>query len=74
MALYIPHSIFHLERLLYVRPETLGPYYVILSMRIHRFLKNSRNYLKILGARRVTRNNFRNQKPENNAPHHPKFR
>ena len=29
MALYIPHSIFHLARLLYVRPETFGPYYVI---------------------------------------------
>ena len=28
MALYIPHSIFHLERLLHVRPETFGPYYV----------------------------------------------
>ena len=28
MALYIPHSIFHLARLLYVRPETFGPYYV----------------------------------------------
>ena len=28
MALYIPHSIFHLAWLLYVRPETLGPYYV----------------------------------------------
>ena len=28
MALYIPHSIFHLARLLYVRPETSGPYYV----------------------------------------------
>ena len=28
MALYIPHSIFHLSRLLYVRPETFGPYYV----------------------------------------------
>ena len=26
MALYIPHSIFHLARLLYVRPETFGPY------------------------------------------------
>jgi hypothetical protein len=25
MALYIPHSIFHLARLLYVRPETFGP-------------------------------------------------
>ena len=28
MALYIPHSIFHLPRLLYVRPETFGPYCV----------------------------------------------
>ena len=28
MALYIPHSIFHLARLLYVRPETFGPHYV----------------------------------------------
>ena len=27
MALYIPHSIFHLAPLLYVRPETVGPYY-----------------------------------------------
>ena len=31
MALYIPHSIFHLARLLYVRPETFGPYYVLLT-------------------------------------------
>ena len=29
MALYIPHSIFHLARLLYVRPENFGPYYVL---------------------------------------------
>ena len=28
MALYIPHSIFHLAQLLYVRPETFEPYYV----------------------------------------------
>ena len=28
MALYIPHSILHLARLLYVRPETFGLYYV----------------------------------------------
>ena len=28
MALYIPNSIFHLAGLLYVRPETFGPYYV----------------------------------------------
>ena len=31
MALYIPHSIFHLARLLYVRPETFGPYYIVTS-------------------------------------------
>jgi hypothetical protein len=29
MPLYIPHSIFHLARLLYVRSETFGPYYVV---------------------------------------------
>ena len=29
MALYMPHSIFHLARLLYVRPENFGPYYVL---------------------------------------------
>ena len=32
MALYIPHSIFHLARLLYVRPETFGPCYVSQTM------------------------------------------
>ena len=32
MALYIPHSIFHLARLLYVRPETFGPHYVLSSL------------------------------------------
>ena len=32
MALYIPHSIFHLARLLYVRLETFGPYYVMLEL------------------------------------------
>ena len=29
MALYIRHSIFHMARLLYARPETFGPYYVM---------------------------------------------
>ena len=28
MALYIPHSVFHLARILYVRPENPGPHYV----------------------------------------------
>jgi hypothetical protein len=31
MALYIPHSIFHLAWLLYVRPETFEPYYVYVT-------------------------------------------
>ena len=30
MSLYILHSISHLARLLYVSPETFGPYYVCL--------------------------------------------
>ena len=29
MALYIPHSIFHLARLLYFRLETFGSYYIM---------------------------------------------
>jgi hypothetical protein len=33
MALNIPHSIFYLARLLYVRPETFGPSYVYISIR-----------------------------------------
>ena len=32
MALYIPHSIFHLARLFYVRPETFVPYYVYFDL------------------------------------------
>jgi hypothetical protein len=28
MALYIPRSIFHLAPLLFLKPETFGPYYV----------------------------------------------
>ena len=43
MALYIPHSIFHLVRLLYVRPKTFGPYYVF-HLSLH--LSTSRNYNK----------------------------
>ena len=34
MALYIPHSIFHLARLLCIRPETFGPYYVTLFLNL----------------------------------------
>ena len=33
MALYIPHSILHLARLLYVRPETFGPYHIFSFLR-----------------------------------------
>ena len=32
MALCIPHSVFHLARLLYVRPENFGPYYGSLAL------------------------------------------
>jgi len=32
MALYIPQSILHLARSLYVRPETYGPTYVDLAV------------------------------------------
>ena len=39
MALYIPHSIFHLARLLYVRPETFGPYYVRTAQEIKKVFK-----------------------------------
>ena len=35
MALYIPHSIFQLARLLYVRPETFGSYYVSQSNELY---------------------------------------
>ena len=40
MALYIPHSIFHLARLLYVRPETFGPNYVTICTK-YRSLRTS---------------------------------
>ena len=40
MALYIRHSIFHLARLLYVRPETFGLYYVpLLDVQYWRLMK-----------------------------------
>ena len=32
MMLYVPHSIFHLARLLYVRPETFGPILLCLCL------------------------------------------
>jgi hypothetical protein len=35
MALYILRSIFHLARLLYVRPETFGP--ILVSHKLHDF-------------------------------------
>ena len=45
MALYIPHSIFHLARLLYVRPETFGPYYVGLDFVYNFSLKKNFHYI-----------------------------
>ena len=41
MALYIPHSIFHLARLLYVRPETFGPYYIAIIGNVISAYRNS---------------------------------
>ena len=46
MTLYIPHSIFHLARLLYVKPETFGPYYVqprSSYTRLHETCRESKN-------------------------------
>ena len=49
MALYIPHSIFHLARLLYVRPETFGPYYVDTHMIFEKaFLRHRRNIVYLV--------------------------
>ena len=48
MALYIPHSIFQLARLLYVRPENLGPYYVqVLNFYFKIYLQVLNFYFKI---------------------------
>ena len=49
MALYIPHSIFHLARLLYVRPETFGPYCVRLNM-CNAYLVFIYGYVWVLGS------------------------
>ena len=43
MALYIPHSIFHLARLLYVRPETFGPYYVNINLQPISMIRTTSN-------------------------------
>ena len=56
MALYIPHSVFHLARLLYVRPETFGPYYicVLLHRRLFIFIisvvKLNKDFTKALNG------------------------
>ena len=51
MALYIPHSIFYLARLLYVRPETFGPYCVHTATSknyfTHQHLKNCLYYIHV---------------------------
>ena len=53
MALYMPHSIFHL----YVRPETFGPYYVHASLPIRtkgRILGTLKKGLKLFFRNRIT--------------------
>ena len=52
MALYIPHSIFHLARLLYVRPETFGTYYVSLLCALGTMHVNLEHVDEIVFARR----------------------
>jgi hypothetical protein len=47
MALYIPRSIFHLARLLYVRPETFGPTLVPYVFRNFRFFQLTRIVLPV---------------------------
>ena len=46
MELYIPHSIFHLARLLYVRPENFWTHYVYDIKQQTVFDTASRNYSK----------------------------
>ena len=53
MALYIPHSIFHLVRLLYVRQETFGTYYV----RNH----YQRVYIKYMFSLKLCKNMYLNE-------------
>ena len=50
MALYIPQSILHLARSLYVRPETYGPTYVCVcgALMVLNILKTERNLLYML--------------------------
>ena len=50
MALFIPHSIFHLALLLYVRPETFGPYCVFprLTRRTMRLLPHKSFWHSVL--------------------------
>ena len=43
MALYIPQSILHLARSLYVRPETYGPNYLYIYIYI--YIKNGNCYV-----------------------------
>ena len=47
MALYIPHSILHLARLLYVRPETFGPCYVLSANQPETALTQNNRYLAV---------------------------
>ena len=65
MALYIPHSIFHLERLLYVRPETFRPNYVrtVVSKRAKTVIVNKVNAVWIYFIY-----------PNANIHYHPLFR
>jgi hypothetical protein len=52
MALYIPHSIFHLARLLYVRPETFETYYVFINFWM-RHTKFSFKFITIFDSKEI---------------------
>ena len=73
MALYIPHSIFDLARLLYVRPETFGPYYVPVGIYVkwidkHEHNSQSRGFATF--SVRITENRLKVDMTYGNVPEH----
>ena len=64
MALYIPHSNFHLARLLYVRPENFGPYYVCASLGTPIAVVRNLNYLTIYSVKISTKDLWTNGRVE----------
>ena len=72
MALYIPHSIFHFARLLYVRPETFGPYYVdccLLGYVYRRFGRTSCLHFRRSKSRNLPKRSHHKTPPFTQEPH-----